>query len=83
MAKSPLKDKDFIADDNSLSQILGNRWNRYQETLQELGKRKLYAEMYWYGPSSGWGPRFLLPRGYCFGLFFASKPPIGFGGVFP
>jgi hypothetical protein len=39
MAKSPLKDKDFIPDDESLSKILANRWPRYQETLVELGKR--------------------------------------------
>jgi hypothetical protein len=42
MAKSPLKDKDFVPDDESLQQILGNRWPRYQECLEELKKRNLY-----------------------------------------
>ena len=42
MAKSPLKDKDFVPDDESLKTILGNRWHRYQDALNELKKRKLY-----------------------------------------
>ena len=54
MAKSPLKDKDFIPDDDSLQKILGNRWARYSECLEELKKRNLYPEMYWYGPSVRW-----------------------------
>ena len=41
MAKSPLKDKDFVPDDTSLQKILGNRWPRYQETLRLLKERKL------------------------------------------
>ena len=61
MAKSPLKDKDFVPDDKSLKKILGNRFNRYKQALEELKKRKLYPEMYWYGPSSGWGPTRKLP----------------------
>lgn len=62
MAKSPLKDKDFIPDDSSLAEILGSRWPRYQETVSALEARKLYPEMYWYGPSSGWAPRFALVK---------------------
>ena len=81
MAKSPLKDKDFIPNDESLSQILGNRWNRYQETLLELAKRKLYPEMYWYGPSSGWAPRFCIAEVTVCGIYLAQNPLMGLVGV--
>lgn len=81
MAKSPLKDKDFIPNDESLSQILGNRWNRYKETLVELEKRKLYPEMYWYGPSSGWAPRFCIAEVTVCGIYLAQNPLMGLVGV--
>ncbi len=81
MAKSPLKDKDFIPDDESLSKILANRWPRYQETLTELAKRKLYPEMYWYGPSSGWAPRFCIGEVTVCGIYLAQNPLMGLVGV--
>lgn len=81
MAKSPLKDKDFIPNDESLSLILGNRWNRYKETLVELEKRKLYPEMYWYGPSSGWAPRFCIAEVTVCGIYLAQNPLMGLVGV--
>lgn len=81
MAKSPLKDKDFIPDDESLSKILGNRWPRYQETVKELAKRKLYPEMYWYGPSSGWAPRFCIGEVTACGIYLAQNPLMGLVGV--
>ncbi|MBH1989002.1 MAG: DUF3788 family protein [Myxococcaceae bacterium] len=81
MAKSPLKDKDFIPTDESLAQILGNRWNRYQETVAELTKRKLYPEMYWYGPSSGWAPRFCIAEVTVCGIYLAQNPLMGLVGV--
>lgn len=81
MAKSPLKDKDFIPDDESLSKILVNRWTRYQETLVELGKRKLFPEMYWYGPSSGWAPRFCIGEVTVCGIYLAQNPLMGLVGV--
>ena len=56
MAKSPLKEKDFEPTDEALQKILGSRWNRFQQVIEELNKRKLHPEMYWYGPSSGWAP---------------------------
>lgn len=81
MAKSPLKDKDFIPDNESLSKILGNRWPRYQETVKELAKRKLYPEMYWYGPSSGWAPRFCIGEVTACGIYLAQNPLMGLVGV--
>ncbi len=81
MAKSPLKDKDFIPDDESLSKILANRWPRYQETVAELCKRKLYPEMYWYGPSSGWAPRFCIGEVTVCGIYLAQNPLMGLVGV--
>jgi hypothetical protein len=81
MAKSPLKDKDFIPNDESLSKILGNRWPRYQETVSELGKRKLYPEMYWYGPSSGWAPRFCIGEVTVCGIYLAQNPLMGLVGI--
>jgi len=82
MAKSPLKDKDFIPDHESLKKILGNRWPRYQETLNKLNERKLYPEMYWYGPSSGWAPRFCIGEVTVCGVYLAQKNPLmGLVGV--
>ena len=81
MAKSPLKDKDFTPDDESLSQILGNRWARYQDTVKALEKRKLYPEMYWYGPSSGWAPRFCIGEVTVCGIYLAQNPLMGLVGV--
>ena len=81
MAKSPLKDKDFIPDDESLSKILSNRWPRYQETIRELEKRKLYPEMYWYGPSSGWAPRFCIGEVTVCGIYLAQNPLMGLVGI--
>jgi hypothetical protein len=81
MAKSPLKDKDFIPDNESLSKILGNRWPRYQETVTELAKRRLYPEMYWYGPSSGWAPRFCIGEVTACGIYLAQNPLMGLVGV--
>lgn len=81
MAKSPLKDKDFIPEDESLSKILANRWPRYQETVMELGKRKLHPEMYWYGPSSGWAPRFCIGEVTVCGIYLAQNPLMGLVGV--
>jgi hypothetical protein len=81
MAKSPLKDKDFIPDDESLQKILGNRWPRYSECLEELKKRNLYPEMYWYGPSSGWAPRFCIGEVTVCGMYLAQNPLMGLVGV--
>ena len=81
MAKSPLKDKEFIPDDESLQNILGNRWPRYTETLKKLQERKLYPEMYWYGPSSGWAPRFCIGEVTVCGMYLAQKPLMGLVGV--
>lgn len=81
MAKSPLKDKEFIPDDESLQNILGNRWPRYTETLKNLQERKLYPEMYWYGPSSGWAPRFCIGEVTVCGMYLAQKPLMGLVGV--
>jgi hypothetical protein len=81
MAKSPLKDKDFIPDDDSLQKILGNRWARYSECLEELKKRNLYPEMYWYGPSSGWAPRFCIGEVTVCGMYLAQNPLMGLVGV--
>ena len=81
MAKSPLKDKDFIPDDESLQKILGSRWPRYQECLEELKKRNLYPEMYWYGPSSGWAPRFCIGEVTVCGIYLAQNPLMGLVGV--
>lgn len=81
MAKSPLKDKDFIPDEESLSKILVNRWPRYQQTVKELEKRKLYPEMYWYGPSSGWAPRFCIGEVTVCGIYLAQNPLMGLVGV--
>lgn len=81
MAKSPLKDKDFLPDDASLAEILGNRWPRYQETVKALEQRKLYPEMYWYGPSSGWAPRFCIGEVTVCGIYLAQNPLMGLVGV--
>ena len=81
MAKSPLKDKDFLPEDEALSKILGNRWPRYQETVKELLKRKLYPEMYWYGPSSGWAPRFCIGEVTVCGIYLAQNPLMGLVGI--
>lgn len=81
MAKSPLKDKDFIPDNESLSKILANRWTRYQETIFELARRKLCPEMYWYGPSSGWAPRFCIGEVTVCGIYLAQNPLMGLVGV--
>ncbi len=81
MAKSPLKDKDFIPNNESLSIILTNRWSRYQETILELAKRKLFPEMYWYGPSSGWAPRFCIGDVTVCGIYLAQNPLMGLVGV--
>ncbi len=81
MAKSQLKDKDFIPDEESLSKILGNRWARYQQTVQQLSERKLYPEMYWYGPSSGWAPRFCIGEVTVCGIYLAQNPLMGLVGV--
>lgn len=81
MAKSPLKDKDFIPDDESLQKILGNRWSRYSDCLEELKKRNLYPEMYWYGPSSGWAPRFCIGEVTVCGMYLTQNPLMGLVGV--
>lgn len=81
MAKSPLKDKDFLPDDASLMGILGNRWARYQETVKALSERSLYPEMYWYGPSSGWAPRFCIGEVTVCGIYLAQNPLMGLVGI--
>lgn len=81
MSKSPLKDKDFILEDTSLPQILGSRWPRYQETVKALSERNLYPEMYWYGPSSGWAPRFCIGEVTVCGIYLAQNPLMGLVGV--
>lgn len=81
MAKSPLKDKDFVPDDEALSKILGNRFPRYKQTLKSLEERKLYPEMYWYGPSSGWAPRFCIGEVTVCGVYLAQNPLMGLVGV--
>ncbi len=81
MAKSRLKDKDFIPEDEALAEILGNRWPRYQQTLAMLKERQLYPEMYWYGPSSGWAPRFCIGEVTVCGINIAQKPIMGLVGV--
>ena len=81
MAKSLLKEKDFVPDDESLQGILGNRWPRYSECLEELKKRKLHPEMYWYGPSSGWAPRFCIGEVTVCGMYLAQNPLMGIVGI--
>ena len=81
MAKSLLKEKDFVPDDESLKKILANRWPRYQETIKQLQNRKLYAEMYWYGPSSGWAPRFCIGEVTVCGVYLAQNPLMGLVGA--
>ncbi len=81
MAKSPLKDKDFLPDDAALEKILGNRWPRYLQTVTMLKERKLHPEMYWYGPSSGWAPRFCIGEVTVCGVYLAQKPLMGLVGV--
>ncbi len=81
MAKSPLKDKDFVPDDEHLQQILANRWPRYAECIDELKKRKLHSEMYWYGPSSGWAPRFCIGEVTVCGIYLAQNPLMGIVGI--
>ncbi len=81
MAKSPLKDKDFNPDDEGLQKILGNRWPRYSECLEELKKRKLYPEMYWYGPSSGWSPRFCIGEVTVCAMYLSQNPLMGIVGI--
>ena len=81
MAKSPLKDKDFLPDDESLQKILTNRWPRYQATVERLKERKLYPEMYWYGPSSGWAPRFCIGEVTVCGIYLAQNPLMGLVGI--
>ncbi|HEY1099466.1 MAG TPA: DUF3788 family protein, partial [Myxococcota bacterium] len=81
MAKSPLKDKDFTPDDEHLQQLLGTRWPRYVECVEELKKRKLYPEMYWYGPSSGWSPRFCIGEVTVCGMYLAQNPLMGLIGI--
>jgi len=81
LAKSPLKEKDFVPDDESLKKILGNRFARYKQTLEQLQERKLYPEMYWYGPSSGWAPRFCIGEVTVCGMYLAQKPLMGLVGV--
>ncbi len=81
MAKSPLKDKDFNPDDENLQKILGNRWARYSECLEELKKRKLHPEMYWYGPSSGWSPRFCIGEVTVCAMYLSQNPLMGIVGV--
>ncbi len=81
MAKSLLKEKDFVPDDESLQKILANRWPRDQETIKQLQTRKLYPEMYWYGPSSGWAPRFCIGEVTVCGVYLAQNPLMGLVGV--
>ncbi len=81
MAKSPLKDKDFNPDDEGLQPILGNRWPRYSECLAELKKRKLHPEMYWYGPSSGWSPRFCIGEVTVCAMYLSQNPLMGIVGI--
>jgi len=81
MAKSPLKDKDFNPDDEGLQQILGSRWPRYAECLDELKKRKLHPEMYWYGPSSGWSPRFCIGEVTVCAMYLSQNPLMGIIGI--
>ena len=81
MAKSPLKDRDFTPTDESLEKILGSRWQRYQQTIKELSVRHLYPEMYWYGPSSGWAPRFCIGEVTVCGIYLAQNPLMGLVGT--
>ncbi len=81
MAKSPLKDKDFTPDYESLEGVLGHRWPRYLETVNALEKRRLYPEMYWYGPSSGWAPRFCVGEVTVCGIYLAQNPLMGLIGI--
>jgi len=81
MAKSQLKDKDFIPTNESLEKILGTRWQRYRQTVEALAELKLYPEMYWYGPSSGWAPRFCIGEVTVCGIYLAQNPLMGLVGV--
>jgi hypothetical protein len=81
MAKSPLKEKDFDPTDEALQKILGSRWNRFQQVIEELNKRKLHPEMYWYGPSSGWAPRFCIGEVTVCGVYLTQNPLMGLVGV--
>ena len=81
MAKSLLKNKDFLPEDHALEKILGLRWARYIETIKSLRKRKIHPEMYWYGPSSGWAPRFCIGEVTVCGIYLATNPLMGLVGV--
>ena len=81
MAKSPLKEKDFEPTDEALQKILGSRWNRFQQVIEELQQRKLHPEMYWYGPSSGWAPRFCIGEVTVCGVYLTQNPLMGLVGV--
>ena len=65
----------------ALQKILGSRWNRFQQVIEELNKRKLHPEMYWYGPSSGWAPRFCIGEVTVCGVYLTQNPLMGLVGV--
>jgi hypothetical protein len=81
MVKSSLKNKDFIPTEVMLEKFLGERFVKYRNILNELLNRKLSPEMYWYGPSSGWAPRFCIGEITICGIYLAQNPLMGLIGI--
>jgi hypothetical protein len=81
MSRSLLKDKDFVPNDELLATILGNRWYRYKQTINKLVDRNLHPEIYWYGPSSGWAPRFCVGEVTVCGIYLAQNPLMWLIGI--
>ncbi len=81
MTKVSLKEKKLIPDKCSLKKILGARWSKYIDTVKSLEKRKIYPEMYWYGPSTGWAPRFCIGEITICGICLIKNPLIGLIGI--
>jgi len=81
MSKKLLKNKDLIPTKFMLERILGNHFKKYQYILQQLSRRQLFPEMYWYGPSSGWAPRFCIGEITICGIYLAQNPLMGLIGI--
>jgi len=81
MNKILLKNKKFIPTNNILKKILSGRWLQYQQIIQYLTSKNLYLKMYWYGPSSGWSPKFCIEKVTICGIYIAQNPLIGIIGI--
>ena len=81
MTKSLLKNKDIIPTEVALEKALGEHFVKYKKILKQLLQRQLYPEMYWYGPSSGWAPRFCVGEITICGIYLAQNPLMGLIGI--